>query len=632
MEKDRDRRYETASELAADVRRYLKDEPVQACPPSVSYRLRKFVRRHKAGLGVAACLLVVLVLGSLALWRDLGQRAAVQASVEVALERADLLRQQERWQEALAVLAVAQVQLEGPRLAVLRRRVEQTRRDVELLMSLEEARLQTSAAGQGTLFNGAGADRLYTQAFQRYGLDVTTLEAGEAAQRVRASAIRDHLRMGLDDWAFCRERNSDPRGVRAAAAIARLADDDPWRQKMREAVERTDRAVLEEVSKREDTPNKPPASLVWLALTTKGAGDWALAERLLRQAQAAHPADFWLNFELAYILALKKKPETEQAVRFLQAALALRPQCPVVLNDLGFVLSRQGKLAEAEAAHRKSIALEPDYALYHNNLGVVLDKEGRLAEAEVAFRKAIALKPDDVYAYLNLQGLLGRTGKPAEAEAACRKAIALKPDFADAHLHLGNALRLKGELVEAERAYRMAIGRDPKLGKAHTNLGEVLVRQGKAAEAEGVCREAVALEPNRAKAQFTLGNCLRMLGKLAEAEAAFRNAIALEPNVAASYSNLAIVLWEQEKFEEAEAACRKAIAHRAWQGRGLRQSRQRPVGSREAGVGGTGLPDGRQTQSQPRRGPDLPRQRPLGPGGPEGSGSRLPQGTRSRAR
>src|SRR5581483_7591423 len=50
LEKDRDRRYESASAFAADVQRYLADEPVQACPPSAWYRLRKFARRHRAGV------------------------------------------------------------------------------------------------------------------------------------------------------------------------------------------------------------------------------------------------------------------------------------------------------------------------------------------------------------------------------------------------------------------------------------------------------------------------------------------------------------------------------------------------------------------------------------------------------
>ena len=54
LEKDRNRRYETASALAADVQRYLNDETVQACPPSRWYRFRKFARRNKAGVLTSA--------------------------------------------------------------------------------------------------------------------------------------------------------------------------------------------------------------------------------------------------------------------------------------------------------------------------------------------------------------------------------------------------------------------------------------------------------------------------------------------------------------------------------------------------------------------------------------------------
>jgi WD40 repeat protein len=64
LEKDRNRRYETANSLAMDVQRYLHDEPVQACPPSAGYRLRKLVRRHK-GLVLAASLLVLMLLGGI---------------------------------------------------------------------------------------------------------------------------------------------------------------------------------------------------------------------------------------------------------------------------------------------------------------------------------------------------------------------------------------------------------------------------------------------------------------------------------------------------------------------------------------------------------------------------------------
>src|SRR5262249_21055937 len=64
LEKDRIRRYETASGLAADVQRHLSDEPVQACPPSAWYRFRKLARRNRAALTTAILVAAALVLGT----------------------------------------------------------------------------------------------------------------------------------------------------------------------------------------------------------------------------------------------------------------------------------------------------------------------------------------------------------------------------------------------------------------------------------------------------------------------------------------------------------------------------------------------------------------------------------------
>src|SRR5262249_54267812 len=62
LEKDRNRRYETANELARDIQRYLNDEQVRACPPSMGYKLKKFARRNKAGLAMATLITVALVM------------------------------------------------------------------------------------------------------------------------------------------------------------------------------------------------------------------------------------------------------------------------------------------------------------------------------------------------------------------------------------------------------------------------------------------------------------------------------------------------------------------------------------------------------------------------------------------
>ena len=63
LEKDRTRRYETASDFAADVLRHLSDQPVEACPPSAAYRFRKFVRRNRVQVAAASALIITLVAG-----------------------------------------------------------------------------------------------------------------------------------------------------------------------------------------------------------------------------------------------------------------------------------------------------------------------------------------------------------------------------------------------------------------------------------------------------------------------------------------------------------------------------------------------------------------------------------------
>ncbi len=62
LEKDRNRRYETANGFAMDVQRYLHDEPVLACPPSAAYRFRKFARRNKVALSRRRSLVAVALL------------------------------------------------------------------------------------------------------------------------------------------------------------------------------------------------------------------------------------------------------------------------------------------------------------------------------------------------------------------------------------------------------------------------------------------------------------------------------------------------------------------------------------------------------------------------------------------
>jgi WD40 repeat protein/serine/threonine protein kinase/Flp pilus assembly protein TadD len=96
LEKDRTRRYETANGFAADVQRYLADEPVLACPPSVGYRLRKFARRNKAALAT----MIVLSLAGLV--------TTVALAVSNVLIKRETAQKEEALNDKMGALAAAQ--------------------------------------------------------------------------------------------------------------------------------------------------------------------------------------------------------------------------------------------------------------------------------------------------------------------------------------------------------------------------------------------------------------------------------------------------------------------------------------------------------------------------------------------
>ncbi len=117
LEKDRNRRYESASAFGADVRRYLQDEPVLACPPSKFYRLGKFLRRHRTGVFTAAVLFgaaMVLgaVFGKMALDQE-SQRTAIELAVKEDLQDASRALREDQLADAIQALERGKLRLEG---------------------------------------------------------------------------------------------------------------------------------------------------------------------------------------------------------------------------------------------------------------------------------------------------------------------------------------------------------------------------------------------------------------------------------------------------------------------------------------------------------------------------------------
>jgi superkiller protein 3 len=385
------------------------------------------------------------------------------------------------------------------------------------------------------------------------------LAAGEGEPKVaaegirqRPAAVREAILAALDEWDDLVRNETlgitEPHWEWLRAVLEAAEPEDAWSRKVRAARREADAGkrfvALEALANSAKVAELPARALTRLADVLRPVQKAAL----LRRAQRQYPADFWVNHNLGIVLERVTPPEREEAVRFLTAAVALRPESPGTHLNLGLALERKGQLDEAIACYKKAIELDPKYTMAHVNLGKALKTKGQLEEAIACYKKAIALDPKHVQAHGNLGLALKAKGRLDEAIACYKKVIALDPknafdnSNAIANSSLGIALVGKGQLNEAIACFRKAIELDPKFANAHNNLGNALVGKGQLNEAIACFRKAIDLDPKYANAHNGLGNALKAKGRLDEAIASYKKAIELDPKDAAAHNNLADIL------------------------------------------------------------------------------------------
>ena len=240
--------------------------------------------------------------------------------------------------------------------------------------------------------------------------------------------------------------------------------------------------------------------------------------------------------------------------------IAFNPQARDAHLNLGDVLYKQGRYAEALDATRVAVEQRPEYSKAHFNLGAILDALGRSEEAETYLRRAIALNPQARNAHLNLGDVLYKQGRYAEALDATRAAIEQDPDFSEAYFNLGAILNVLERSEEAETHLRRAIAFNPQDVDAHFSLGAALYKQGRYAEALDATRVVIEQDPEYSKAHFNLGAILDALGRSEEAETHLRRAIVLNPQDVDAFRKLIEVLAPQGRYEEAIDLIAQAVA------------------------------------------------------------------------
>ena len=502
IEKDRTRRYDSASALAADIRRYLRDEPVTAGPPSATYRAGKFVRRHRVAVAMAATVMLLLIA--------FGASMAVQAR-RIAVER-DRARAAQAKAEEVSAFLVRMFQASDP---------SETRGDAitarELLETgiarIDELRTQPEVQAQlldvvGRVYQSLGGFERARELIER-GLDVRRQLFGDANADVGSSLA--HLGEVLD---------RQGRYAEAEDALRRAL------------------AIHDEAPGRESTQAALDLHLLGAVLVNRGEAQQArgLFEEALAIRRRLLPAD---DPEIAESLSglgytassLGDYEEMErrytEALQLLQRTFGDRhPRVALAMNNLAAAFDNRGRYQDAERMHRQALEMRraifggdhPAVATSLNNLSNVLQKQGKYSEAEPMIRLVVDLRrrllgprhPSTATSLNNLGVLLVRAGKAGEAEPVLREAR----DIAAARLSLDHPLVLALDSTIAT-AIAAQGGRDPEAetlfktshaarikaqGPEHPDVAgslltyaRFLAARKRYDEAEGLLREALVL-------------------------------------------------------------------------------------------------------------------------------------------
>jgi tetratricopeptide (TPR) repeat protein len=428
---------------------------------------------------------------------------------------------------------------------------------------------------------------------------VEALSADEAARRIRATGIRLELTAALDDWAVTRRsaHQETVSGWQRLLAVSRVADPDPWRNRLRDALESSsnkDQATA--LADSEAAAKLAPLTATLLGYVLNSQGEYTRAAAVLEQAQREHPENFWLNHDLAWSLQALTPPRLEESLRYYQAALALRPQYSLLRLDIADVLVKKRETAAAVAAVREVAQDYPDDYRALSRIGRALQSLNQIPESEAAYRRAAALKPDDAPAHYNLGFVLRLQKSYAESEAEYRRSISLNANYGPAYQGLADCLKARGAEAEVLSTYREAlrhplgepadfsvrmsysrtlrekglwdeaiivlretVRRHPR-STAYYDLALAFSNKGLRDEAIPAYREAIRFQPGNAFAHHNLGVELLNKGEVDEAIAEFREAGRLNPNHARFHLDLGIALDAQGRYSDAEAAYRRVIA------------------------------------------------------------------------
>jgi len=577
LERERSRRYESASELARDLRRFLAGEPVLAGPPSSLYRFGKFARRHRAAVAAVSAVALTLVAAT-AISVRFGLREADQRAI-VERQRAELgeiVAFQADMLGGIDPAAMGQGIVEGIR-SRLRRAIE--------LGSAEEA--DAAVAQLDVLLANLSPTDVAIETIDAHLLRGAAAAIGErfAAQPLVEAALRHTVaRIASDVGLMAEARPEIERALelrrehlgsdhadtlRSEGVLARIEFSDVAGPAG--SAERFGRVIDGFAINLGPNHHETLETMMSLVAVHRAMGRHDLVEEFCNEVrrrgiEAHGPSDrtvLHATAELAITrLGLGDATAAEallgDAFAIAQRRLGDRDQLTLRLaNDHAQALSALGRSAEAEdrlrfALDGRRLVLGRDHPhtlTTLNNLGLLMRRTGRLAEAEALYLEALESSrrlsgrwnSSTLALQHNLAILFQSTGRLDEAEPLLLATLADRrrllgtahADTLRTHSAYGGLLQLRGRLEEAAATFREALdlmativppGHPDRLRLDH-NLGAVLVEAERHEEAMPHLRTAydgrrAAHGPAHRDTLATsirLGRALLALGMLDEA-------------------------------------------------------------------------------------------------------------------
>jgi serine/threonine protein kinase/Flp pilus assembly protein TadD len=623
LEKDRNRRYETANGFALDVQRYLADEPVLACPPSAWYRLRKFLRRNKGP--VVAVSLMALLLTAGIVGTTMGLVWALAEKQQAVQERDDKEKARQETLVALNMMTDEVVE------ELLGTQVELTDKHRTFLKKVLEYHEQFAAAKaddpEGRRSRAGGYFRVGRIRFKlgelseaeapyRAALELQKQLVDEFPGRLdyRHDLGRSHRYLGslLNSLNRIKEAEAEyDEAIRLGQQLTDESNQAQYRADLGDGIHSLALLLLKDTDRQVQGEKLLRDSL-------------AISEQLVREFPEVveHYQGVFAGYSLLGML-LKDTNRLKEAEEICLKAVDLSQKMPASFRDrrefredlasiaigLAVLLQSTERPREAVDAWREAVRLDkllvkefparPELryrlAASENNLGMLLHKAQRVEEAEKVWGEGLELlkqlaeevpsRPDYRYfeaiAYHNMGSVFHGTNRRKEAEEAWGKAVDIGTELVRQHPdkiayrnrlvlsygHLALFLGESGRLAQAEAAWpkilelTKGLAHDPDMAAIYYNFGQELESvRAPLDRIITVYRESLRLDNTDAQIHFGLGNALKAANQPEQAIIEYREALRLQKDYPQVHVNLGNILVDRNEFDDAIAEYREAIA------------------------------------------------------------------------